>query len=144
MIRKLLSMLVLSLFIVTGAFAGKGGPIITGQWEGTGQAMYVNGITVEITSVMATLVQEGNFVYGTASFLVMFGEETVSQEGQMSAYIQGNTIRGVLGACLGPPPEACGGAAVFEGKITGNKVSGTVVDLSDGSTSVLTLHRMSD
>jgi hypothetical protein len=142
---KLLSMLVLSLFIVTGALAGKGGPIITGNWVGTGQAMYVDGTPAEITNVTADLYQNGNFVYGTAQFTVIVGESTVpdTQVGQMSAYIQGNAIKGVLGGCESAAPF-CLGAAIFEGKIMGNKVSGTVLDLSDGSTSVLTLHRMSD
>ena len=33
----------------------------------------------------------------------------------------------------------CVGAGVFEGRINGKSMTGTIVDLSDGSTSVVTL-----
>ena len=65
------------------------------------------------------------------------------QLGQMSAHISGNKLKGVLGGCLSEAPD-CLGAAVFEGKLSGNMLRGTVMDLSDGSTSVITLHRMAD
>lgn len=140
---KILSMLVLSLFIVTSAVAGKGGPVIAGHWEGTGQAMYVDGTTAEITLVIADLSQEGNFIYGTAQFTVIVGfNDPDTQVGQMSGHIQGNAIKGILGGCITTAPD-CAGAAIFDGKLMGNKLNGTVVDLSDGSTSTLTLHRMS-
>jgi len=141
---KLLSMVAISLFIVSSAFAGKGGPIITGYWEGAGQAMYVDGTTAEITLVTADLYQEGSFISGTAQFTVVVGEnDPETQAGQMSAHISGNAINGVLGGCITTAPD-CVGAGVFEGKIKGKKMTGTIIDLSDGSTSVVTLKKMSD
>jgi len=142
---RLLSMLALCLLFVIRAVAGNGGPIVAGLWEGTGQAMYMDGTTAEITLVMADLYQEADFVYGVAQFTVIVGDSTVpeTQTGQMSAHIQGNAIKGVLGGCVTTAPD-CVGAAIFEGRITGNKLHGTVVDLSDGSTAVVTLNRMSD
>lgn len=144
--HKLLSIIALGILFIGGsAFAGKGGPIITGAWTGTGQAMYVDGTSAEITEVNADLLQEGNFFYGVASFEVIFGDspDPHTQVGQMSGYISGNTVKGVMGGCIAPPPEGCLGGGILEGKLSGNKLSGTVVDLSDGSTSVVVLHRMS-
>ena len=140
---KLLSLLALSfLFVAGAAIAGKGGPIISGQWAGDGQAMYVDGTSAEIVSVTGLLSQEGNFFHGIFEFLVKVGDaDPVMQVGQMSGHISGNAIKGVMGFCFEPAPD-CFGVAVMEGKLSGNKLTGTVVDLSDGSTSVITLHRM--
>ena len=55
--------------------------------------------------------------------------------------MMGNKIKGVLGGCFGPPPEECLGAGTFEGKLSGNKMTGTMLDLSDGSTSYIVLRR---
>jgi hypothetical protein len=141
--RKLLSILALSILIVTSAVAGGGRPTAAGHWEGTGRAMYMDGTSADITLVIADLSQEGKFIYGTAQFTVIIGDnDPDTQVGQMSGHIQGNSIEGVLGGCVTTAPD-CAGAAVFDGKLTGNKLKGTVVDLSDGSTSTLTLHRMS-
>ena len=141
---KLLALLALSFLFVSGAaIAGKGGPIITGVWAGTGQAMYVDGTSAEIVSVFAELYQEGNFFSGLATFeVVVGGVPQPPQIAQMSGHISGNAVTGVLGGCEGPAPDYCLGAAILEGKLFGNKLRGTVVDLSDGSTSVLILHRM--
>lgn len=143
--HKLLSILALSfLFVAGSAVAGKGGPIISGHWEGVGQAMYVDGTSAEITSVSADLFQEGNFFSGIAVFEVTVGGDVQpTQIAQMSGHISGNAIKGVLGGCLSTAPD-CLGAAILEGKLSGNKLSGTVVDLSDGSTSVITLYRLVD
>ena len=140
---KLLSLLALSFLFVTGTtVAGKGGPIITGIWAGAGQVMYVDGTSAEIVSVSAVLDQEGKFFYGVAEFEVTVGGvEQPTQIAQMSGHIRGNAIKGVMGACLEPAPD-CFGVAVIEGKLSGNKLRGTVVDLSDGSTSVIILRRM--
>ena len=144
---KLLAILALGFLTVAGAaVAGKGGPIITGEWAGTGQAMYVDGTSAEIDSVFAGLYQEGNFFSGFAFFDVTVGGVPQPQQvAQISGYISGNAIKGVLGGCI-PPAIApnCEGAAILEGKLSGNKLTGTVVDLSDGSTSVITLHRLAD
>jgi len=138
---KLLAILALGFLTVAGAaVAGKGGPIITGVWAGTGQAMYVNGTSADIVSVYAELIQEGKFFSGFAVFEVTVGG---TQEAQMSGHISGNSIKGIMGFCPGPAPE-CFGAAILEGKLSGNKLTGTVVDFSDGSTSVITLHRLTD
>jgi hypothetical protein len=126
------------------AVAGKGGPIASGFWEGSGQAMYPDGTSAEITLVQTLLTQEGNFIYGEAEFTVIVGEnEPSTQAGQMSGHIRGNDVTGVLGGCFAEAPN-CIGAGVFEGKLSGNKLTGTVIDLSDGSTSVITLHRVAD
>ena len=140
---KLLSLLALSFLFVTGAaVAGKGGPIITGIWAGAGLAMYVDGTSAEIVSVSAELNQEGNFFHGVAVFEVTVGGvEQPTQIAQMSGHISGNAINGVMGVCLEPAP-ACFGVAHLQGKLSGNKLRGTVVDLSDGSTSMIILHRM--
>ena len=138
---KLLAILALGFLTVAGAaVAGKGGPIITGVWAGTGQAMYVNGTSADIVSVYAELIQEGKFFSGFAVFEVTVGG---TQEAQMSGHISGNSIKGIMGFCPGAAPE-CFGAAILEGKLSGNKLTGTVVDFSDGSTSVITLHRLTD
>jgi hypothetical protein len=96
----------------------------------------------DITSVDAYLTQNGKFLSGYASFQVEIdGDELDLQEGQMSGHISGNAISGVLGGC-DPYAPYCAGAAVFEGKLSGNKLTGTVTDLSDGSTSMIILYRM--
>ena len=139
---RLLSMLAISLLLVFApAWAGKGGPIAEGYWVGAGQAIYPDGTIADITRVEALLFQDGNFIYGDAEFdVVVDGYPMVTQQGQMSGHIHGNALTGVLGGCLGPAPE-CLGAGTFEGKLSGNKLSGTMRDLSDGSTSVIVLHR---
>ena len=142
-----LKILVAAVFLLTAgsAVAGKGGPIITGVWAGAGQAMYVDGTSAEIVSVFAELYQEGNFFSGLAVFEVTVGGvPQPTQFAQMSGHISGNAVTGVLGGCEGPAPDYCFGAAILEGKLSGNKLSGTVVDLSDGSTSVIILHRMAE
>ena len=132
------------LVVAVAAFGGEGGPIVSGYWEGSGQAIYPDGTSAEITLVQALLNQEGNFIYGDAGFIVIIGDnDPVEQGGQMSAHISGNSITGLLGGCLAEAPE-CVGAGVFDGKICGNKLSGTIMDLSDGSTSIVTLHRLPD
>ena len=132
------------LLVAGGAAAGKGGPIASGYWMGDGQAIYPDGTMAEIISVAAVLTQDGNFIYGGAEFHVVINDgDPVMQLGQMSAHISGNKLKGVLGGCLSVAPD-CLGAAVFEGKLSGNMLRGTVMDLSDGSTSVITLHRMAD
>jgi hypothetical protein len=140
---RLLSILAIGLLIVFApAQAGKGGPIAEGFWQGAGQAIYPDGTFAEITRVEALLFQDGNFIYGGAEFEVIVGDSpAVVQQGQMSAHMMGNKIKGVLGGCFGPPPEYCLGAGTFEGKLSGNKMTGTMLDLSDGSTSYIVLRR---
>ena len=142
---KLLAILVLGFLTAAGAaVAGKGGPIITGDWAGAGQAMYVDGTSAEIDSVFAGLYQEGNFFSGFGIFDVTVGGVPQPQQfAQISGYISGNAIKGVLGGCLAEAPD-CVGAGIIEGKLSGNKLTGTVVDLSDGSTSLITLYRLTD
>lgn len=144
MAKKLFSIFALSIFILTSALAGKGGPIVSGMWTGTGEAMYMDGTTADITVDYASLTQQGNFVYGNSQFTVKVGEnDPQTLPGQISGYIHGNVLKGTFGVCLTVAPD-CIGAAVFEGKITGKTLSGTVIDLSDGSTGVVTLKRVSE
>ena len=143
---KLLQALIAAgLLMAAGAVvAGKGGQIASGYWEGAGQAMYPDGTIAEITLVQTLLTQEGNFIYGEAEFTVIVGENDPStQPAQMSGQISGNDITGLLGGCFAEAPN-CIGAGVFEGKLSGNKLMGTVIDLSDASTSVITLYRIAD
>ena len=120
-----------------------GDQVGAGQWEGTGQGIYMDGTTSQITDVTANLSQEGTFIYGTAAFTVTVGvNDPVTQGGQLSGHIQGNAIKGLFGGCIGPAPD-CEGGAIFEGKLTGDELLGTVVDLTDGSTFTLTLQRTS-
>ena len=117
--------------------------VAAGQYEGTGQGIYMDGTTSQITDVTANLSQEGTFIYGTAAFTVTVGVNApVTEAGQLSGHIQGNAIKGLFGGCAGPAPD-CVGGAIFEGKLTGDELSGTVVDLRDGSTFTLTLQRTS-
>ena len=135
--------LALNLFIVTSAVAG-GGVNIAGTWVGEGKAMYVDGTPATITIDPASISQnEDGFVYGTVSLTYEIGEVTISQIGQVSGYIQGNVLKGILGFCQTVAPD-CVGLSILDGKITGNSMSGTVTDLSDGSVSVITLKRMSE
>ena len=114
------------------------------MWTGTGEAMYMDGTTADITVDYASLTQQGNFVYGNSQFTVKVGEnDPQTLPGQISGYIHGNVLKGTFGVCLTVAPD-CIGAAVFEGKITGKTLSGTVIDLSDGSTGVVTLKRVSE
>ena len=143
---KLLQALIAAglLMAAGAAVAGKGGPIASGYWEGGGQAMYPDGTSAEITLVQALLTQDGNFIHGGVEFTVIVGEnDPATQAGQLSGHISGNAIKGVLGGCFAEAPN-CIGAGIFDGKLSGNKLTGTVVDLSDGSTSVITLHRIAD
>jgi hypothetical protein len=120
-----------------------GDQVAAGQYEGTGEGIYMDGTTSVITDVTSDISQEGNFIYGTAQFTVTVGiNDPVTQGGQLSGHIQGNAVKGLFGGCTGPAPE-CAGAAIFEGKLTGDELSGTVVDLRDGSTFTLTLQRTS-
>ena len=140
---KLIKVLVAAglLFAAGVAVAGKGGPSASGLWMGDGYAIYPDGTIAEITLVEALLTQVGDFISGGALFNVTIdGNDLDPQEGQMSAHISGNSIKGVLGGCLAEAPN-CLGVAVFEGKLSGNRLSGTVLDMSDGSTSVITLYR---
>jgi len=130
--------------LATGSvIAGKGGRDITGYWTGNGMAMYVDGTTATITSVEAELQQEGQFVFGIASFDVLVGDATEpeTQQGQISAYLDGKTVKGVLGGCFTEAPD-CFGAGTFEGSLRGGTMRGVVVDLSDGSTSVVEMERV--
>lgn len=138
-------LLAAGLLLVAGSVvAGKGGPMVSGFWMGDGQAIYPDGTIAEIVSVAALLTQDGNFIYGDAEFHVVINDgDPVMQQGQMSAHVSGNKLNGVMGGCLSVAPD-CLGAAIFEGKLSGNMLGGTVMDLSDGSTSVITLHRMGD
>ena len=140
---RLLSILAIGLLLVLApAYAGKGGPIAEGLWGGAGHAIYPDGTTARITRVEVELFQDGNFVYGNAEFdVIVEGFPEFTQQGQMSAHIKGNKIKGVLGGCLPAAPE-CLGAGVFEGKLSGNRLTGTMRDLSDGSTAVIVLRRM--
>ncbi len=134
----------LALMLATGSvIADKGGREITGYWTGNGMAMYVDGTTAEITSVEADLIQDGQFIYGIASFDVLVGDATEpeTQQGQISAYLDGKTIKGVLGGCITEAPD-CVGAGTFEGSLRGGTMRGVVVDLSDGSTSVVEMVRV--
>jgi len=126
-------MLTLGLVAGVGAFAGQGGPIVAGSWTGYGQAIYMDGTMAQITIESAMLYQQGDFVYGNAQFSVAIGgdDPILLPPAQLSGHVQGNRIKGTFGACFGPAPN-CFGAAVFEGKISGNKMTGTVIDLSDG------------
>ena len=140
---KFLKVLLAAVFLLSAgaAVAGKGGPIVSGAWEGTGLAIYPDGTIAEIVHVGALLFQDGNFIYGEAKFAVIIGEDDpVTNAGQMSGHISGNAVKGLLGGCFAEAPN-CIGAGVFEGKLSGNKLTGTVLDLSDGSTSVITLYR---
>jgi hypothetical protein len=138
---KLLSMIALSVFIVTSAVAG-GGINIQGTWVGKGQAMYVDGTTATIGIDPVSISQtDDGFVYGTVSLTYEIGGVTTSQTGQVSGHIQGNVLKGILGFCQTVAPD-CVGLSILDGKITGNSMSGTVTDLSDGSVSAITLKRM--
>jgi hypothetical protein len=105
--------------------------------------MYVDGTMATIVDVSAELQQMGHFFYGVAEFEVMIGmgPDTMIQGGQISGYLEGNKLKGVLGGCMTAAPD-CLGAAILEGKISGNKVTGTVIDFSDGSTSKVTMFRV--
>jgi hypothetical protein len=88
------------------AVAGKGGPIISGYWEGSGQAIYPDGTIADIVLVQALLSQNGNFIHGGAEFAVIIGDGgEASQEGQMSGHLSGNALTGVLGGCFGEAPN---------------------------------------
>lgn len=142
--RKLFAVLALGILCAAGAFAGKGGPLVAGSWAGLGQAIYMDGTTAELAVDFASVYQKGNFVYGDAQFTVKVGgAPPQTLPGQVSGYIQGNVLKGTFGVCVTAAPD-CIGAAVFEGKIAGNTLNGTIIDLSDGSTSVVTLYRMAD
>lgn len=142
--RKLIAVLALSILGAAVAFAGKGGPIVAGLWAGSGQAIYMDGTVADIAVDRVSVYQEGNFVYGDSQFTVTIGAgDPQTLPGQLSGYIHGNVLKGTFGFCITVAPD-CVGAAIFEGKISGNTLSGTVIDLSDGSTGVVTLHRMAD
>ena len=136
-------------FLMTAGtvMAGNGGLGASGYWEGAGQAIYPDGTVAEITLVQVLLHQDGSFIYlhGASNIIpgLIGDNEPMMQEGQMSGHISGNAIKGLMGGCLAEAPN-CIGIGVFDGKFSGNRLSGTVIDLSDGSTSVITLHRMDD
>lgn len=133
---------IIALWFVIGTSAVAGGAInIAGTWVGEGKAMYVDGTTATITIDPVSISQENDFVYGVVSLTYEIGGVTTSQAGQVSGHIQGNVLTGIFGGCAGAAPN-CQGASILDGKITGNSMSGTVTDLSDGSVSSITLKRM--
>ena len=142
---KLLIILALGFLVAAGvAVAGKGGKTTAGFWVGSGEAIYPDGTGAEITLVEVLLYQDGDFIHGEAEFTVKVGEaDPGTFQGQMSGHISGNSVKGIFGGCFPEAPD-CLGASVFEGKLHGNKLTGTVLDLSDGSTSVLSLNRIAD
>lgn len=143
--RKFVAVLALSILGAAGAVAAKGGPIVAGFWAGAGQAIYMDGTIAEIAVDRVDISQVGNFVYGDSQFTVTLGDgPPQTLLGQLSGYIQGNALKGTFGGCAPDGAPDCVGAAIFDGKISGNRLSGTVVDLSDGSTGVITLYRMAD
>jgi hypothetical protein len=149
--RQVMKHTLLTLFVSVllcsagGATAGSDDPTVTGYWEGDGRAMYVDGTQAAIIFISAVLFQDDDFFHGFAHFEVLIGDSTepVSQEGQMSGHLKGNAVKGLMGGCFTVAPD-CIGAAVLDGKLAGNKLSGTVVDFSDGSTAALTLHRIAE
>ena len=142
--RIVIAALALGILGAAGAFAGKGGPIIAGTWDGAGKAIYMDGTVAQIIVDSVSISQDGNFVYGDTRFTVKIGrDELPVPPGKLSGYIHGNVLKGTFGVCMSAAPD-CLGAAVFEGKVTGKTISGTVIDLSDGSTGVVTLHRVAD
>ena len=142
--RILIAVLALSILGAAGAVAGKGGPIVAGSWDGAGQAIYMDGTVAQIIVDFVSISQYGNFVYGDSQFRVKIGDgDLQTLPGQLSGYIHGNVLKGTFGGCMPAAPN-CFGAAIFEGKVTGKTISGTVIDLSDGSTGVVTLHRVAD
>jgi len=144
--RTFLTLLTSALLCIPGVtIAGSDEPTTEGFWVGDGRAMYVDGTQATISSISALLFQDEKYFHGFAQFEVWIGDATqpVIQEGQISGHLSGNAIKGVMGGCFGVAPD-CLGAAVLEGKLAGDKLTGTVVDFSDGSTSTLTLHRMAD
>jgi hypothetical protein len=103
------------------------------------QGIYADGTTAEIV-VTLDLNEEGDFVHGTAGFTVDIDGSAIEQAGQISGHIQGNAINGIFGGCITVAPD-CAGGAIFEGKVTGDELNGSVVDLNDGSTITITLQR---
>jgi hypothetical protein len=118
-----------------------GDQVVDGQWEGSGEGIYMDGTTSDISIVTGEIFQEegSNFFYGTAS---LTSSVSGTQLGQISGHIQGSAIKGVFGGCIDVAPD-CFGAAIFEGKLTGDVLNATVQDLNDGSTGTLTLQRTS-
>jgi len=144
--RALLTLLASALLCIPGiTVADSDEPTIEGYWEGDGRAMYVDGTQATIGFIGASLFEDEKYFHGFAQFAVWIGDATepIIQEGQMSGHLSGNAVKGVMGFCFGDAPD-CVGAAVLEGKLAGDKLTGTVVDFSDGSTSTLTLRRMAD
>ena len=119
--------------------SGGDGQVAAGLWQGTGQGIYADGTTAEIV-VTVDLYAVSDFVYGTAGFTVDVDGSAIEQAGQISGHIQGNAINGIFGGCMTVAPD-CAGGAIFEGKVTGDELNGSVVDLNDGSTITLTLQR---
>jgi hypothetical protein len=140
---RIVSMLVIGLLMIAGpAYAGKGGPIVAGYWEGSGEAIYPDGTKAEVTLVQVQVFQEGQFIYGLSEFEVDLGAGgPIVQAAQLSGYMDGNIIIGVMGGCLGPAPDCIGGG-ILRGKVSGNRLQGTLQDLSDGSTAIITLRRL--
>jgi hypothetical protein len=125
--KVILFCLISFIFLVNSAMAGPAN--IAGVWTGDGEAILPNGDICYVNPIEGTVFQKGTLIYGTFDFTVESGNcpggSGISFTGNISA---GNQIKAVLSV------EDFGGIGVLDAKLMGKKISGVLVDFSDGST----------
>ena len=137
-----LILVVALLLAAAPAVAGKGGPTVEGFWGGAGHAIYPDGTIVEIVEVEASLLQDGYFFFGEASFTVILGDsDQVTQDAQMSGHIKGNALTGLGSEMTGGSitlhgnTDDAAGRGMMGGEITinGNVGNAAGIGMKDGS-----------
>lgn len=132
-------MLVPVLLLATASVAIAGD--LNGIWRGEAEAIYPNGDSLAGLQFDGTIYQqeESGLFYGSFTYTLP-GLGQIS--GAITGYIaRGGEFSGLLSAFLseGDPPTA---VALVDGKLTGNKITATTRDFSDGTTSLLKASRV--
>ncbi len=138
-IKFVRSFLIIGLFFATGGLAVAND--LTGTWEGTGQAVFPDGTIIGGITFVGTAEQDETTGLFSAIFTFTFIDPSTGHEVSQNAFATGHATKngkltGLLSALIDQdaPPVAF---AVFEGKVSGNKITGVVRDFNDTSTSVL-------
>lgn len=139
-IKCLRTLFVPVVLMLASGIAGAAG--LDGNWSGTADAIYPDGTVVAGINFDGTVNQDpsweglfqGNFIFTIPSVGATSGLVTgfIGADGKFS---------GLLSVVLtaGDPPVA---VAVVEGKLSGNRITATTRDFSDGTTSVLWASRV--
>jgi hypothetical protein len=130
--KRILLTLFFGVIFAASALAGPAN--IEGLWTGDGEAILPDGVKCVINSIEGDVSQDGTLLYGTFDFTISSGPcpggEDIPFTGNISA---GNRIKALLFV------PGVGGIGVLDAKLRGKTISGVLVDLSDGSTTIFSV-----